>query len=68
MQKVGLHLIISIGIFYDDLINLNKFFSIVGSVILINVTRHEHGWPSDFSEQSYQNTEPAPPCRGDVPC
>jgi hypothetical protein len=43
MQKVALHSIISSDSFYDGVINLNKFFRIVGSVILINVTRHELG-------------------------
>jgi hypothetical protein len=37
MQEVGLYLIISTDIFYNGLINLNKFFRIAGVVILINV-------------------------------
>jgi hypothetical protein len=68
MQKVGLHPIISIDSFYDGLINLNKFFRIAGSVILINVTHLEVGWPSDFSERSCQSAESAPPSWGDVSC
>jgi hypothetical protein len=45
MREVGLYLIISTGSFYDGLINLNKFFRIVGAVILINVAYLEHGRP-----------------------
>jgi hypothetical protein len=68
MQKVGLHPIISTDGFYDGLINLNKFFRIAGSVILINVTHLELGCPPDFSERSCQSVETSPPYRGDVPC
>jgi hypothetical protein len=68
MQKVGLHPIISTGSFFDGLINLNKFFRVTGSVILINVTRLELGWPPNFSERSYQSVKTAPSCRGDVSC
>jgi hypothetical protein len=64
----GLHPIISSDGFYDDLTNLNKFFMIVGSVILINVTRLELGWSSHFSEWSRQSVKSAPPCWGDVSC
>jgi hypothetical protein len=43
MQEVGLYLIISTDSFYDGLINLKKFFSIAGAVILINVACLELG-------------------------
>jgi hypothetical protein len=48
MQKVGLYPIISSDNFYDDLINLNKFFRIAGAIILINVTCLELGWPPNL--------------------
>jgi hypothetical protein len=41
MQKVGLHPIISSGSFDDGLINLNEFFRIASSVILIYMARLE---------------------------
>jgi hypothetical protein len=66
MQKVGIHSIISTDSFYDGLINLNKVFRIAGSVILINVTHLELGWPLDFSERNRQSAESAPPSWGDV--
>jgi hypothetical protein len=50
MQKVILYPIISTGSFYDGLINLNKFFKIARTVILINVTCLELGRPSDLPE------------------
>jgi hypothetical protein len=43
MQKIGLHPIISSGSFDDSLINLNEFFRIASSVILIYVARLEFG-------------------------
>jgi hypothetical protein len=43
MQKISLHPIISSGSFDDGLINLNEFFMIGSSVILIYVTRLEFG-------------------------
>jgi hypothetical protein len=60
MQKVDLHTIISSGSFYDGLINLNKFFRITGSIILINVTHLELGWPPDFSKRSHQSAKSTP--------
>jgi hypothetical protein len=68
MHKVGLYPIISTSSFYDDLINLNKFFRIAGAVILINVACLELGWPPDLPEWSCQSAEPTSPCWGDVPC
>jgi hypothetical protein len=68
MQKVDLHPIISTDSFYDGLINLNKFFMIARSVILINVARLELGWSPDFSERSCQSVKTASFCRGDVSC
>jgi hypothetical protein len=68
MQKVDLHPIISTDSFFDDRIKLNKFFRIAGSVILINETRLELGWPPDISEQSRQSVKTAPPCQGDISC
>jgi hypothetical protein len=50
MQEVGLYLIISTGSFYDGLINLNKFFRIAGTVILVNVICLELGRPPDLPE------------------
>jgi hypothetical protein len=50
MRKLGPHPIVSTGSFYDGLINLNKFFRVAGSIILVNVTHLELGWPLDFSE------------------
>jgi hypothetical protein len=50
MQEVGLYLIISTGSFYDGVINLNKFFRIAGTVILVNVICLELGRPPDLPE------------------
>jgi hypothetical protein len=50
MQEVGIYSIISTDSFYDDLINLNKFFGIAGAIILINVTCLELGRPPDLPE------------------
>jgi hypothetical protein len=61
MQEVGLYPIISIDSFYDDLINLNKFFRIARLVILINVACLELGRPPDLPEWPRQSTEPTPP-------
>jgi hypothetical protein len=62
MQKVGLYPIISSDILYDGLINLKKFFRIVGAIILINVICLELGWPPDLLEWSCQSAEPTSPC------
>jgi hypothetical protein len=64
MQEVGLYPIISTGNFYDDLINLNKFFRIDRVVILINVACLELGRPPDLPEwpRPRQSMEPTPPC------
>jgi hypothetical protein len=62
MQEVGLYPIISTGNFYDGLINLNKFFRIVGVVILINVVCFVLGRPPDLPEWPRQSTEATPPC------
>jgi hypothetical protein len=43
MQKIGLHPIIPSSNFDDGLINLNEFFRISSSVILIYVARLEFG-------------------------
>jgi hypothetical protein len=51
MQEVGLYPIISIDSFYDDLINLNKFFRIARAVILINVACLELGRPPDLPKR-----------------
>jgi hypothetical protein len=61
MQEVSLYPIISIDSFYDDLINLNKFFRIARAVILINVVCLELGRPPDLPEWPRQSTEPTPP-------
>jgi hypothetical protein len=67
MQEVGLCPIISTGSFYDGLINLNKFFRIVGAVILINVACLEPSRPPDLSEWSRQTMEPTPSCWSNAP-
>jgi hypothetical protein len=48
MQEVGLYPIISTGSFYDGLINLNKFFRIAETIILINVVCLELDRPPDL--------------------
>jgi hypothetical protein len=68
MQKVGIYPIIFTSNFYDDLINLNKFFRITEVNILINVACLELGWPSDLLEWSRQSVEPTSPYWGDVSC
>jgi hypothetical protein len=50
MQEVSIYPIISTDSFYDSLINLNNFFRIVGTVILVNVTCLELGRPPDLPE------------------
>jgi hypothetical protein len=52
MQKISLHPIIFSSSFDDGLINLNEFFRIASSVILIYVARLEFGWPLDILEWS----------------
>jgi hypothetical protein len=66
MQKISLHLIISSGSFDDSLINLNEFFRIASSVILIYVTRLEFDWPLDILEWSCQGAETTSPCWGNA--
>jgi hypothetical protein len=61
MQKVGFHPIISSGSFDDGLINLNEFFMIASSVILIYMTRLEFGWPLDIPEWYGQGAETTSP-------
>jgi hypothetical protein len=68
MQEVGLYPIISTNSFYDGLINLNKFFSIVGAIILINVAYLELGGPPDLPEWPRQSAEPTSPYWSNVPC
>jgi hypothetical protein len=68
MQKVVIYPIISTGSFYDDLINLNKLFRIVGAVILINVVCLEFGQPPDLPEWPLQSMEPTPPYWSNIPC
>jgi hypothetical protein len=68
MQKVGIYPIISTDSFYDSLINLNKFFRIVGAIILINVACFELGRPPDFPKLPRQSMKPTPPCWSNVPC
>jgi hypothetical protein len=63
MQEVGLYPIISTDSFYDGLINLNKFFRIAETVILINVACLELGRPLDLPEWPYQSTY-----WGNTPC
>jgi hypothetical protein len=57
MQKISLHLIISSDSLDDGLINMNEFFRIASSVILIYVAHLEFGWPLDIPEWSGQGTE-----------
>jgi hypothetical protein len=66
MQKISLHPIISSGGFDDGLINLNEFFRIASSVILIYVARLEFGWPLDIPEWSSQGVETTSPCWGNA--
>jgi hypothetical protein len=66
MQKISLHSIISSGSFDDGLINLNEFFMIASSVILIYVVCLEFGWPLDIPEWSGQGAETTSPCWGTV--
>jgi hypothetical protein len=68
MQEVGLYLIISTGSFYDDLINLNKFFRTAVDIILINVAYLTLGRPPDLPEWPHQSAEPTSPCWSNVPC
>jgi hypothetical protein len=68
MQEVGLYSIISTSSFYDGLINLNKFFRIVGAIILINVACLELGRPPDLPEWPHQSMKPTPPCWSNTPC
>jgi hypothetical protein len=65
---VSLYSIISTGSFYDDLINLNKFFGIAVAIILINVTCLELGRPPDLLEWPRQSTEPTPPYWSNAHC
>jgi hypothetical protein len=67
MQEVDLYPIISTDSFYDGLINLNKFFSIVEAVILINMACLELGRPPDLPEWPRQSMEPTPPCWSNAP-
>jgi hypothetical protein len=66
MQKIGFHPIISSGGFDDSLINLNKFFRIASSIILIYMARLEFGWPLDIPEWSGQGGETTSPCWGNA--
>jgi hypothetical protein len=66
MQKIGLHPIISSDSFDDGLINVNEFFRIASSVILIYVARLEFGWPLDIPEWSSQGAETISPCWGNA--
>jgi hypothetical protein len=66
MQKISLHSIISSDSFDDGLINLNEFFKIASSVILIYVARLEFGWPLDIPEWSDQSTETTSPRWGNT--
>jgi hypothetical protein len=68
MQEVGIYPIISTGSFYDGLINLNKFFRIVGVVILIDVAYLELGRPPNLPECPRQSTEATPPYWSNIPC
>jgi hypothetical protein len=68
MQKVDLYPINSTGSFYDGLINRNKFFSIAGAILLINVSYLELDWPPDLLEWSHHSVKPTSPCWGDVSC
>jgi hypothetical protein len=68
MQKVGIYAIFFTDSFYDGLIKLNKFFSITGAVIMINVACLELGWPPNLPEWCCQSAEPTSPCWGDVSC
>jgi hypothetical protein len=66
MQKISLHLIISSSSFDDGLINLDEFFRIASSVILIYVARLEFVWPLDIPEWSCQGAETTSPRWGNV--
>jgi hypothetical protein len=66
MQKISLHPIISSIRFDDGLINLNEFFRIASSVILIYVARLEFGWSLDIPEWSYQGAKTTSPRWGNV--
>jgi hypothetical protein len=66
MQKISLHSIISSSSFDDDLINLNEFFRIASSVILIYVARLEFGWPLGIPEWSCQGAKTTSPLWGNV--
>jgi hypothetical protein len=66
MQKISLHPIISSGSFDDGLINLNEFFRIASSVILIYVALLEFGWPLDIPEWSCQGAKTTSPRWGNV--
>jgi hypothetical protein len=66
MRKVGFHPIISSGSFDDGLINLNEFFWIASSVILIYMARLEFGWPLDIPEWSGQGAKITSPCWGNA--
>jgi hypothetical protein len=66
MQEISLHPIISSDSFDDGLINLNEFFRIASSVILIYVARLEFGWPLDIPERSGQSTETTSPRWGNA--
>jgi hypothetical protein len=59
--EVGIYPIISTGSFYDDLINLKKFFRNAGAIILINVACLELDWPPDLPERSRQSVNPLLP-------
>jgi hypothetical protein len=66
MQKISLHPIIFSSSFDDGLINLNEFFRIASSVILIYMARLEFGWPLDIPEWSCQGVETTSPRWGNV--
>jgi hypothetical protein len=66
MQKISLHPIISSGSFDDGLINLNEFFRIASSVILIYVACLEFGWPLDIPEWPGQGAETTSPRWGNA--
>jgi hypothetical protein len=66
MQKISLHPIISSNSFDDGLINLNVFFRIASSVILIYVACLEFGWSLDIPEWSCQGVETTSPRWGNI--